>query len=480
MMNRLSFFLILMVAALGFAARISPESTTLSKPLALTGEKLIVFTQEQDQHFRSSCLPRLQEWTKMEGIELIERSAAEGVPTEITATPAIVFQNDRGRAIYASRYAELGTIKNFVRTNRLRPQANQTFCTDQVLQLKNGRASLNAPVKLTALTGELPESWSEAAFRQAALDNIAQGMNEYEAQDEACLARTDRAFYCDFHPYRSEDGMLYLSLELYSMFNCIRPVFTTGETALSGSFEDYATVFQAAGSLLQEMITRQVQQSEIGDAWSPLTDDITVVDWEGFGLALPENVATATPSRTDYTVAQQWSGTVPVVPGVPALFFRFMEPLDRYAGEVPDFNGQLSLDSEGRIRSGEFSAELKSLTMGMAELDDKVKKKYIYTRRFPEASFSFDLSEDQAVLLQAGQLNRVPVEGTFTFMKQEKQMKVQAELTPELLESGKQQMMVHVQFDLNVTDDYGIAGPDGPDPARKTMIFDLNFIMSPQ
>lgn len=479
-MQRLNFILLAFLAVLVLSLRISPETVSNQPSELNAGEKLIVFTQENDQHFRENCLPRLQEWAAMEGIELIERSAAEGVPAEITATPAIVFQNGNGRAIYASRYAEFGTIKNFVRTNRLRPQANQPFCAEDVLQYNNGRAALNAPVKLTKLHGSLPNEWSENTFRQSAMAAIAAGMTDFNSKGEACLARTDRAFYCDFHPYRAEDGQLYVSLELYSMFNCIRPVFTTAEAPIVGAFDDYETVFSAAAAMLQREILQQVEQSKIGDAWSPLAANIPVVDWETLGLSLPVTALDLVPSRTDYTLAQTWSGTEPVVPGVPALFFRFIEPLDRYAGEVPDFNGELTLDEQGRLRSGVFTAKLKSLTMGMAELDDKVKKKYIYTRRFPEASFRFDLSDEQAIALQAGRLNRVPVDGTFTFMKQEKVMKVQAELQPEMLPTGEQQMMVHVQFDLNVTDDYGIAGPDGPDPARKTMVFDLNFIMLPQ
>ncbi|MEL6970854.1 MAG: YceI family protein, partial [Bacteroidota bacterium] len=429
---------------------------------------------------RNTSLPKVRDWASAEGLELIELNAADGTPADITATPAIVFQNQQGRSLYASRYAELGTIKNFVRTNRLRPQMTVPFCAEQVLQYRSGRGALNAPVKLTELQGSMPDIWPNDEFKANAIAAIQLGMDEFSAQAEACLERTDRAFYCDFHPYRSADGMLYLSLELYSMFNCIRPVFTTGDKPISAAFTNYTDLFAEAGELLQEEILRLTESSTIGDAWRPLAETVVNKSWEDLGLALPPEAANAAPARTDFTVAQQWAGAQAVVPGVPPLFFRFMEPLDRYAGEVPDFAGELSTDTEGKLRSGSFTARLKSLTMGMAELDDKVKKKYIYARKFPEANFRFDLPETAQSMLQAGRLNRVAVPGTFTFMEQEQPMTVQAELTPQLLDSGEQQLLVHVQFDLNITDDYGIAGPDGPDPARKTMVFDLNFIMLPQ
>lgn len=480
-MNRLILGLTLLVSVLFLAIRVNPSEQSGSSAFTGPDEKLVVFTQAGDEHFLQSSLPLLREWAKAEGLELLEVSSENGVPAEITGTPAIVFQNKNGRAIYASRYAELGTIKNFVRTNRLRPQATEPFCTSTVLQYRSGRAALNAPIKLTALQGSIPKNWSSDSFRELAFQAIKQGMDAFEQQEEACLQRTDRAFYCDFHPYLSADGTLYLSLELYSMFNCIRPVFSTREQPLQASYTNADVLFAEAGQRLQQEIMTQIAASEIGDAWSPLADDVTAASWEDLGLALAEGSASAKPMRTDFTVANNWSGANPIVADVPALFFRFMEPLDRYAGEVPEFTGELQMDETGSLRSGTFTARLKSLTMGMAELDDKVKRKYIYTRRFPEASFSFDIPEQTgAAPLQAGRLNRVPVSGTFTFMKQEQPLLVQAELTPELLDSGEQQLLVHVQFDLNVTDDYGIAGPDGPDPARKTMIFDLNFIMSPQ
>ena len=479
-MSLLKWSVVLAAGVLLLAVRAIPSEEIGLPQYASEDEKLIIFQQDADEHFQTTCLPQIREWAKAEGIALIERNAKEGVPADITATPAIVFQNQKGRALYASRYAELGTIKNFVRTNRLRPQMTEPLCAEEVLQYRSGRAALNAPIKLTALQGSMPTDWSIEEFQANALAAIKKGMQAFESQAEACLERTDRAFYCDFHPYRSEDGTLYLSLELYSMFNCIRPVFSTGDQPLSASFADYAELFSEAGKLLQEEILEQTQNSTIGDAWSPIATAVASKSWEELQLALPPEAANAAPPRTDFTIAQQWRGAQSVVPGVPPLFFRFMEPLDRYAGEVPDFAGELQTDEEGKLQSGSFTASLKSLTMGMAELDDKVKKKYIYTRKFPEASFRFDLPESAQANLLAGRLNRVAVPGIFTFMKQEKPMTVQAELTPQLLDSGEQQLLVHVQFDLNITDDYGIAGPDGPDPARKTMVFDLNFIMLPQ
>jgi hypothetical protein len=478
MNNGWLYFLSLLV----FVGCLAMRSTPLDKPSFTSvgeGEQLIVITQADDDHFRNNCLPQLTAWAAAEGIDIRQLDPTVGLPEEITATPAILFQNSKGRAVYASRYAELGTIKNFVRTNRVRPQPQAKLCADNVLQWNNGRAKLNAPIKLTPLQGEINDQQVTADFAANALTALAEGMTNFRMQTAACLGRTDRAFYCDVHPYLSEEGELFLSLEMYSMFNCIRPVFSTGDQPLRASFRDYQQLFQDAGQLFQEEIIRNINASEIGDAWTPLPGATSVVTWEELGLEINDTQASIEVLPKDFELSKNWRSSGAAIPGVASLFFRFMEPLDRYAGEVPEFTGTLALAPNGSLQKGHFTADLRSLTMGMAELDDKVKRKYIYTKRFPEASFAFDLPGPDQTLLP-GQTNRVPVAGIFNFMEKELPLLVQAELTPQLDEQGEQQLLVHVQFDLNVTDDFGVQGPDGPDPARKTMVFDLNFFLSPQ
>jgi polyisoprenoid-binding protein YceI len=479
-MNKWWWYLLSLLVILGcLAMRSTPAKLNPSSSPAREGEQLIIITQAEDGHFVNNCLTPLKAWAAAEGIKIRQLDPAAGIPEGITATPAILFQNKQGRAIYTSRYAELGTIKNFVRTNRVRPQPPTAFCADDVLQWKSGRAKLNAPIKLTPLRGEVGDNSVAVDFAANALTALTEGMTNFQLQEEACLTKTDRAFYCDVHPYLSAEGELFLSLEIFSMFNCIRPVFSTGDQPLRASFVDYQRVFQKAGQLFQAQIIANITASEIGDAWTPLSSTTPSTNWEKLGLDIDNVQAVTAVLPKNFALAKSWRSSGAAIPGVASLFFRFLEPLDRYAGEVPEFTGTLDLAPNRSLQKGRFTANLSSLTMGMDELDDKVKRKYIYTKRFPEASFTFDLPDPDQPLL-AGQTNRVPVEGLFTFMDKELPLRVQAELTPQLGEQGEQQLLVHVQFELNVTDDFGVQGPDGPDPARKTMVFDLNFFMSPR
>lgn len=474
------YLLLLLSFCVLFALRMYEEVPIRVTEAAFdNSEQLIVFSQETDEHFRSTTLPKLQAWAKEAGLQLDLLDVQAGVPADITATPAIVFQSANGRSVYASRYAEFSTIQNFIRSSRIQAQGKADFCQDNTLQLQSDRARLNVPVKLTTLTGAQPANWNASTFDELAIQAFASGMKGYEIQSNACIARTDRIYYADLHPYLSKEGQLYISIELYSMFNCIRAVWSTGDQPLQGEYSAISTLFTRAGQLVSEQIVKQITEATNGDAWSPLPNEVQDISWEQLGYELPMTTAAFFPTPNDLQLATKWQVSSSAFPGVPALFFRFMEPLERYAGEVPEFSGQLLLGEQGELQGGEFTAGLRSLTMGMQELDDKVKRKYLYTKRFPDAAFHFSLPEDSPALLP-GQTNRLPVLGTFKLMKQTQQKLVQAEITPRALADGGQELLVHVHFDLNITDDYGIQGPDGPDPANKTVVFDLNFIMQPQ
>ena len=65
-------------------------------------------------------------------------------------------------------------------------------------------------------------------------------------------------------------------------------------------------------------------------------------------------------------------------------------------------------------------------------------------------------------------------------MKKENPVEVVAQITPIIGADGELLLQVSAAFSLNVVDNFGIKGPDGPSPARKMMQFDLNFLMKAQ
>ena len=137
----------------------------LSQVLLAQQQQLIVFYQETDQHFLENTLPKVQAYAAEKGIELERRGVGEGLPAKITATPAIIYQNAKGRSIYASRYMEFSTIENFIRTSRVVPQRKADIQLKKVFVWENGRTQIAAPLKITEIQGKLPTGFNEAEWK---------------------------------------------------------------------------------------------------------------------------------------------------------------------------------------------------------------------------------------------------------------------------------------------------------------------------
>ena len=441
-------------------------------------EVMVVFTQPGDAHFRTGTLPLLRDFAAQNDMLFLEREARLGLPEEITTTPAIVYQNQRGRSIYASRYAELSTIKNFVRTSRISAQSETRLSRKNCLIKKMGRATLYVQFKVTGLTGEVPKGFSQEAFRTEVQEVVSRHMTGFSRAAETCLQRTDRAFYLDLHPYLDAAGKLLLTVEVYSQFSCRIPVYSLAGTPLTGTLDEQEKVLAEAGALLAETLARQIRESTIGDAFTPVPSDVPHLPWDSVSPPIAGGITPQAggPLRLE-TAPKQWTSCRALDAKTPVVAFRFAAPLDRYAGEVRQISGHLNFSADFSRITGRFEADMQTLTMGMQSFDENVLNKYIKAFRFPKATFAFD-APFTLPPAGSGQSIELEVTGTFELMRKKRPVTVKAILTPIRDQSGQPALVVNVNFQLNIVDDFKIKGPEGPDPARKTMLFDLNFLMN--
>lgn len=454
-----------------------------TKITAETDEQIIVFTQASDKVFIEKTYPQLRAYCFERKITILERQITEGLPADITTTPAVIFQNPKGRSIYSGRYASFSTVVNFIRNCRFFPaEISGDDCKTDVLYLKNGRSTIIAPLKITDVAGNLDKNFDQNTFKTAATAAILRGcLTEQNAAKKfqlttqpVCKTKTDRAFYMDFHPYRNADGTCFLTVELFSQYSCIDPIFTNKGEAFSGT--DIMPLFEKAVKTLQNEIFKSINESKIGDAVSFVSEKTDIKTWDALNLSLPkaqEKTAIQT-VNTNVEMPKNWQYAGALDKETPVLQFRFVPPLNRYVGEVKKMQGALKMSDNQTITNGYFEATMNSLTMGDEDFDKKVLSKYIKVQNYPDAKFSFK----NVVLpkkLKIGESLELPIKGQFTFMKKEKELTVNAKFTPVLDDNGKPQMDISVQFGLNITDGYGIQGPDGPEEARKNMAFFMNF-----
>lgn len=454
-----------------------------TKITAEADEQIIVFTQASDKVFIEKTYPQLRAYCLERAITILERSVTEGLPSEITTTPAVIFQNPKGRSIYSGRYASFSTVVNFIRNCRFFPaEISGDDCKTDILYLKNGRSTIITPLKITDLAGNFEKNFDQTAFKTAVTAAILRGCLAEQnaakkfqmATQSVCKTKTDRAFYMDFHPYRNADGLYFLTVELFSQYSCIDPIFTNKGEAFSGT--DIVILFEKAVKTLQNEVFKAINSSQIGDAVSFISDKTAVKTWDELNLKLPTAIkkAAVAINTANVEIPKNWNYAGALDNETPVLQFRFVPPLNRYVGEVKKMQGAMKMSDNQTITSGYFEATMNSLTMGDEDFDKKVLSKYIKVQNYPDAKFSFK----NIVLpkkLTIGESTELPIKGQFTFMKKEKELTVNAKFTPVLDDNGKLQMDISVQFGLNITDGYGIQGPDGPEEARKNMAFFMNF-----
>ncbi|MEM8901974.1 MAG: hypothetical protein AAGC85_27955 [Bacteroidota bacterium] len=440
-----------------------------SQVLLAQEQQLIVFYQEADQHFLENTLPKVQAYAEEKGIQLEKRGIGEGLPAGITATPAIIYQNAKGRSTYASRYMEFSTIENFIRTSRVVPQKKANIQLEKVFVWKNGRTQIVAPLKLTDVRGKLPTGFNEPEWKNNLISELEENFQQFSITKTVNLSRTDRQFYLDIHPYFQKDGKLWLSMEIYSQYSCKDPIYSNFGRPLA-SLKEVASTFE------QEVL-KAMTASQIGDAFSPVSDEVAVKSWEELGLALPKADQKSLASFQEAPeLPASWIFGQALEEDIPIVQFRFRAPLDRYVGEIRKIDGSLNWDANTKSLQGQFIADMQSLTMGMESFDYNVLNKYVKAYRFPNSSFEFS-SEVPVEEIAFGETLPLRVKGTFELMRRKEEVEVVAQLTPVLEEAGNPLLLVSASFELNVVDDFRIKGPDGPDPARKMMEFDLNFLM---
>jgi len=402
-------------------------------------DQLIVFVNSESPILDGEDMDALKKLAEDIELEFEVKDIAEGAPQEVTYTPSIVFQNSEGRSFYYGRYKKISRVKNFIRASRLAHQGDTDNVKKNILVWKNGRTAVTAPIKLTDLAGEVPSGFDQATFVREAKANIAQGMSDFGEMSEFEQTRTTRSFYFNLYPYLS-DGSLTISAEIYSQYNCVKPVFQQFDEALaSGTWRNRDKVFAEAGKLIEAEIKRQTKNLENGDALAFISDDIPVKSWTALGLELPEKPQNQVNIKNEGAkISQNWTVEPPQNKNEPILIFSFLPPLDSYAGEATALSGTLNLGENNRLEGakGSFEVQISDITMGLDDLDNEV-----------------------------------------TMLGLETPLDVSAQIEPLINEKGEAALQVSATFLLPLYSVFKVAGPDGPSPAKDNLQFYMKFLL---
>lgn len=455
-------------------------SSTLAVRLSPKGQ-LIVFMQEgtaSTLRLQQESLPALRALAEQYEVDLVLHDVnTQGVPREVSITPVIWFQNVLGRSQYTGRYTNLSRIQNFVRTSRRVAQQTAPDERTSLLIWEEARCRVAVPVKITTPVGDLPAGFQVDAFRQEAMGYITNSMKRLNQCSRVNLQRDHRSFYFDFYPYCDAEGNWYVTTALYSQFSCVTPIYQDA-SPLSGSME---VAFTEAAQRLEVALFQQMLASEQGDNFEVVPEAVPVMSWEQLGYLLPN------PETAGDFVQEQlpdlpigWQVAGPVDDLTPMIQFHFKAPLEGYNGELATVSGSLQLGQQAELRSatGSFEVATQSLTMGEPTLDEKVHKKYLKTRKHKVATFKLMQVDCPEGPLRYGEVMLAQVQGRFTLMGKEIDVLANAQVEPLLSEQGQPQLQLSASFELPLWEQYGVAGPVGPSPARDEMMIYINLLLT--
>ena len=449
---------------------------------ASEAEQLLVFVQPGasavQTAFQEQRLPKIRKLAESMGVTVHVVDARQGAPKQISLTPLVVYQNQRGRSIYQGRTTTTTRIRNFIRTSRFVPQGEELNRRERIPIWESGRSKIWAPLKVAAVTGSRPKNYDHEAFVAAALKNIGKGFKRFRIQKVAELDRADRGFYMDFNPWLSQNGSLYLSLVLFSQFDCKAPVY---QKKITGLWNDRAKLFQEASALMEKAVAEIVSNAESGDSFDPVLTDVPQKSWKQIGFPLPPALAAKTVEPEASTkIPTNWVLAKSGPDDPPMIQFRFPAPLDNYTGEVFAAKGELTLPQSLMASGATGSIEIDtttSITMGDPRLDEAIRgSMMLYTKKFPTSKFvvASIASDDQPIAY--GRLTPAIVTGAFTLKGKSVPVTSKTEFEPVVGEDGNPRLVIQGAFNIDLRV-FTIEGADGPEPARHTLLFDVYFIL---
>ncbi|MFZ5572442.1 MAG: YceI family protein [Thermodesulfobacteriota bacterium] len=448
-------------------------------------EQLIVLIQDRPtevaRRFRTDFLPPIERLAGELGVTVAVRAVSDQAPAEVAITPLLIFQNARGRSIYQGRPNTLDRIRNFIRTARHVPQGSTALSRVHTAVWSMGRATIWAPVKITPLSGSLPEAFDPEAFRKEALQAVYSGFRHFRVVSEVELGRADRGFYLDVYPYRSREGVLFLSLAVYSQFHCHHPVYHTGDTPLMGSWEQRGRLFEEAARKMEAVVREKAADPFGGDGFDPVDGRVAAVTWEEFGFPLPPADPTESRRFVGDEIPRHWKLRSPAPLDPPLIQFRFPPPLDNHAGEVVDGTGEFHLpgDLQAGAATGSIQVQAASVTMGQKELDQFIHGSMVLNAaRFPVASFTITAGDDEGEIPAFGRLCRVAYSGNFSMKGKTMPLNAALEIEPVVTAEGEKRLLMRGGFQIDLKA-FDIQGPDGPEPANHLLLFDVHFTLEP-
>lgn len=451
------------------------SSLVASEDAFVFQERLAFLFQPGQANQHSKLIRDMRKYARKRGMTF-EAIESDQLPLEITATPALVYQNERGRTIYPGKHMDAEAMKLFVDGNRIALRSVELDFRRSIAYASTGRANTVLVLKLTPWSGAIDASIPDSAtWNQSVLEAIADE-TIFDQYGDVQLTPTDRRYYLDVHAHRSEEGNLFLTYAVFSQFNCHVPIFTNfGEPIgdLESLMQDFDARIRAYVAAPDLGFSPKPVGSKEADSWSELG---WPDNFDTDGEQANSTDLSSRPGRAWVAAAGKLSPRASV-PDLPMVQFNFPPPIDRYAGTIETLNGNIEWAPDGRSFDGTFEVDVRQLSMGNDALDEYVIKDALKAKKYRTATFQFSnvaLPADW----KTGQTYELDIPAKMELLGIEIPMPTQATLKATYDEAGNPTMEVSTLMELNIDQPFELIGPDGPDDIKNLVRIRTQFQLS--
>lgn len=248
--------------------------------------KLIIFLQHgrsMTEDFKRNVLPEIENYAQKENILLEVLDAREGAPEEVKLTPAIIYQNHNSRSIFRGRYRKVNQITAFIEKSKSAAQTEVSDYHESMPTWSIGRVTLAASISIQPIEGKITGAFDQEQFNREAFQSIIAGMEYFKLKKEPEITRHSKLFKMEFYPEKTKDGLLLVSMKLYSEFDQDHQVFET-KIPSGGEWKEMDLVFRKAGNRLEKALIAQISNWDNGDGFDTLSDKTPVKSWQELGL----------------------------------------------------------------------------------------------------------------------------------------------------------------------------------------------------
>ena len=445
-----------------FALLFSPFSFGQKK------DYLVVFTDFQApsrvvNDFNQNYLDKIKELGGSTGIEVVVRDRASGFPAEVTALPAIYYIGPGKQVYYKGRYSYVDKIKTFINNQRTFTFDLNALEKDRIFVKEEGGFEIGLVPKFYDLQGEVPSDFKPEDMQAAILGGLGKGLTSFEYKPNYTFKEVSKLFYLDFYPYRSSDGTIWVSIEVFSQHSCVEPVFQKMKVPFSAVGME--SVAGEVGQYMDGLMPELFHDLNYHDGLYVVPQNTNRVDWKTLGLNPSHGAEVIEASGAFPSGSYQVNTTEKV-----NLSFSFLPPVSHYAGTIPSLKGDFSYQ-EGRLK-GTMSVAVSQMDMGDESLNEYVKADELQEEKYPEIVLRFDHPLED---IQLGSRYKLPATLVLTGIEKE----VEVGVTFRQFSEDPSEISVEASFSFSVNPFPSLEKPDGPAPFNETIMVATAFTAGP-